>query len=128
MKRIIISVGLISSLLLVLGMTVPASASPEKILVYNGDYAFKIGYTKFGEAVGREVDTYDVFPEDLSAYICVILPANREKFSAETTAALVSFVNNGGRIIAQADAVNDFDPSLLGAITSLNGLETAFPL
>jgi len=126
MKKIIISVSLITSLLLMLGMTVPASASPEKVLVYTGDNGFKIGYTKFGEAVGRDIDTYDVFPEDLSAYICIILPANRENFSAETTSALVSFVNNGGKIIAQADAVDvDFDPTLLGAITNLNGLAGA---
>ena len=125
MKKIIM-ISLVTALLLMLGMTVPASASPEKILVYNGDNAFNNGYTKFGQAVGREVDTLDVLPGDLSAYICIILPANRDEFSAETVTALVSFVNNGGKILAQADAVDmDFDPSLLGAITNLNGLADA---
>ena len=124
MKKLTIFISLITVLILMLGVSIPASASADKILVYAGDNAWNNGYSKFGSAVGRDVDTSVVLPGDLSAYGCIILPANRNGFSTETITALVSFVQTGGKIIAQADQGSP-GSSFLGAITNINNLASA---
>ncbi len=124
MKKITLLISLITALILMLGITAPVSASTEKILVYTGDNAWNNGYSKFGMAADRDVDTSSVLPGDLSSYCCIILPANRSEFSSETIIALVSFVQNGGKILAQADQGSP-GSSFLGAITNMNNLASA---
>ncbi|MBI4304366.1 MAG: hypothetical protein HY665_08550 [Chloroflexi bacterium] len=115
---------LIAALVLMLIPAIPISAATGKVLVYTGDNAFNNGYTKFGTATGKVVETLAVLPGDLSAYDCILLPANRNPFSADTMAALVSYVNAGGRIIAQADQGGPGSTFLL-AIANFNNLATA---
>jgi hypothetical protein len=124
MKKIRILTYLLITALLLFGIAVPALASADKILVYTGDNAYNNGYSKFGLAAGRDVDTFNVLPGDLSSYCCIILPANRSEFSTETITALVTFVKGGGKIIAQADQGSP-GSSFLDAITNMNNLAGA---
>ena len=122
MKKImrIFSIGIVLVLLLTLSSALPVAASSSKILVYTGEGAINQGYTGFGAAAGKEVDTQNVLPSDLSPYCCIILPVNGSGFSSNSTTALTSYVNGGGKIVALAE----WD-SFTGAIAAMNGLATA---
>ena len=103
--------------------TRPAAAATGNVLVYSGEGALDEGYTQFGTATGKTVTTLAVLPPDLTVYDCVILPINGTSgpaFSTPSTAALVAYVNNGGRVIAEAERMQ-----FPGAIAAMNGLAAA---
>ena len=122
MKRKFLS---IIAMVLALGL-MPAAATwgaTGEVLVYTGEGALNEGYTNFGTAAGKTVQTLAALPADLSPFDCVVLPINgttSAAFSPETTTALDTYVNNGGRIIALAEW--DFFP---GSIAAMNGLASA---
>ena len=122
MKRKLVS---LVAMMLVVGVMSAgaASASPGDILVYTGEGALDEGYTNFGTAAGKTVQTLAVLPVDLSPFDCVVLPINGTSgaaFSGATTTALNTYVNNGGRIIALAE-----HSGFAGSIATMNGLATA---
>ena len=96
-----------------------ATVQAGDVLVYTGDGALNEGYTDFGAATGKIVDTQAVLPADLSGYDCIVLPINANGFSDGTKAALDGYVNAGGRIMAVAEW-NAFP----GGITTMNDLAT----
>ncbi len=122
MRKLGVLVSIFVALVMMLGLALPAAASPTcNILVYTGDGAFDDGYTKFGEAAGKEVDTLSVLPSDLSPYCCIILPLNSDDFSNDTISALTNFVIGGGKIVALANN----DTYFLDAIENMNSLAEA---
>ena len=90
---------------LTLGLVSPTAmvtraATPDRILVYVGNSGISEGYTRFGTAAGRRVDTSYVLPADLSPYACIVLPLNHDVFWATQKTAFAQYLAGGGRILA----------------------------
>ncbi|HEY7564100.1 MAG TPA: hypothetical protein VIA81_04175, partial [Acidimicrobiia bacterium] len=92
----------------------------NSVLVYTGGgVAFGYqGHTAFAAATGKTVVVSDSLPEELPEYDCVILPGNVDLSEAQDE--LVSYVANGGRLIAEANG-----EAFLSAISAMNGLASA---
>jgi hypothetical protein len=115
--------GLVAPLVALLALVLSASgvlASGGRILVYAGNAAIDEGYTKFGAAAGKPVDTLFVLPSDLSPYDCIVLPINNVAFDEGQKAQLSSYVNSGGTVLALAEHIG----FLPGSIATMNDLAT----
>jgi hypothetical protein len=95
-------------------------AGPGAILLYTGDGAVNEGYTDFGAAAGRTIDTQAVLPANLDSYACIVLPINSTGFSVATKDDLSAYLNGGGRILALSEH-EGFSP---GSIATMNDLAT----
>ena len=104
--------GLIATLLglvaLALGLLSPyamatRAATPDRILVYVGSGTSNPGFTNFGAAAGRPVDTGGYLLADLSSYACILLPPKTQAFSAAEKSAIAAYLAGGGRVLAMGD-------------------------
>ena len=104
----------------------PAQASTVKpILVYTGNtppytHYFYQDYATFAEAAGRPPAILATWPDNLSAYECVLLPFSRNLFSDKQKADLAGYLRNGGRVLALG--TNSGFPE---TIATLNDLATS---
>jgi hypothetical protein len=96
------------------------AAEEEKILVYTGDSGVDQGYSRFGQAVGLPVEQNPTLPSDLSSYACIVLPINRTSFSPQTTNALVTYVNDGGNLLALGEAAGFLSSTPIDTMNALS--------
>ena len=94
-------------MLIVLGVVAPAASASGQLLVFNGNRAFNDTYSEtffsFAQAATRTPVATTTLPADLSSNACVLLPANSVTFDAGQKAALSSYLNGGGTIIAMGE-------------------------
>ena len=90
-------------LLTILLLLLPVATLAQNVLIYTGEGALSQGYSDFGVVTGKPIITENVLPSDLSPYDCIVLPINRSGFTLATLTALDTYVNSGGRIVAEAD-------------------------
>jgi hypothetical protein len=115
---------LLTPLIALLALLLSASttlAADGRILVYVGNAGVDEGYTRFGEAAGKPVDTLPVLPADLSPYDCIVLPINNIPFDDSQKAQLSAYVNSGGTLLALAENATFF----AGSIPTMNDLAAA---
>jgi hypothetical protein len=115
---------LITPLIALLALLLSASttlAAGGRILVYVGNAGVDEGYTQFGAAAGKPVDTLPVLPADLSRYDCIVLPINNIPFDDSQKAQLSSYVNSGGTLLGLAENESFFP----GSIATMNDLAAA---
>lgn len=107
-----------------LALVAPASngalAASNLVLVYDGNGALDEGYTLFGNATGKQVETLFTLPDDLSQYDCVILPINSVPFDDTQKQILSNYISAGGRVLALAEW-----SSFPGAIGTMNDLASS---
>lgn len=89
------------------------------VLVYTGGGATDQGYTSFGAATGKTIVTSSSL-EGIAGHDCVVLPANNS-FSEGDLAALSSYVNGGGRLLALGENAEFFSAT----ITAMNNVAAA---
>jgi hypothetical protein len=112
--------GLIAAALALATGPPAVAAEDEKILVYTGDSGVDQGYSRFGQAVGLPVEQNPTLPSDLSSYACIVLPINRTSFSPQTTNALVTYVNDGGNLLALGEAAGFLSSTPIDTMNALS--------
>jgi hypothetical protein len=91
------------------------------VLVYVGNGSMNEGYAQLTaalNAVGKSVAVTSNWQVDLARYCAIYLPVNTESFNAGQIQALVTYVNNGGVLIA----CGDWDSWAGNANNVMNGL------
>jgi hypothetical protein len=128
--------GILGLVLMLLGLALNVGvAHAQSILVYTGNGANNLGYTKFGVAAGKPVVSAAVLPPDLSAFDCTILPINSVQFSASQQSTFSTYLQGGGTLLALGEWVrsptighsaanatmNDLASSLGSGLSIVNG-------
>lgn len=99
----------------------PAHAAAGDIFVYYGSGGWTSStYTRFAAAAGQNLETDTILPESLAETPCVILPVNTTTFTAADAAALGSYVESGGTLIAAAEYSGSARTAAIGVMNDLS--------
>ncbi len=104
-----------------------AARAAGPLLVYTGNGAINEGYAGFAAAAGRTQVTSSTLPAtdaQWDTYACVVLPVPQVGFTPSQGAALNSYMQRGGTVVALAEHLNADNSQIIGpaSVTALNNL------